>query len=305
MRGQLYIDEQDVCAGYGVFLAEECYTDLLAFAPLKGVESNNWQEEDGEELDLESPVLAAREVTLKFAFAGLQARLGAFIEMLSRKAYHRFEFREIGRTHELRLVSQPDLTLARRLGLFSLQFANDFPLKREIPEAPQSGVSPQGYDLDERSLAEYGVIVLEGCDAKIEQSPAVKKNLLQDIGSLDGAVYDGEVVTFETKDVCLNCLMRADTLSEFWRNYDALLFDLVQPGERSLYVDKTGVAYPCMYKSCSVSRFYPKGKIWFEFALTFTFTSFRVYAEEFLLAAENRLVTTEDSTNTIDLDYVD
>lgn len=70
--------------------------------------------------------------------------------------------------------------------------------------------------------------------------------------------------------------MLAETLSEFWENYNALLYDLSRPGERILSVDSTGREYPCYYKSCSASNFVPNGKIWFQFSLVLVFTSFRV-----------------------------
>ena len=96
--------------------------------------------------------------------------------------------------------------------------------------------------------------------------------------------------------------MRAKNLTEFWRNYNALLFDLVRPGERSLYADSTGYEYPCYYKSCSVTEFYPTGKIWFKFDLTLVFTSFRIEDDEYLLASESgEWIMTEDGEFAIDL----
>ena len=48
---------------------------------------------------------------------------------------------------------------------------------------------------------------------------------------------------------------------EFWRNYNALLYDLTRPDERLLFVEYTGYEYPCYYKSCSsVSSYSHMGK---------------------------------------------
>lgn len=287
MIENLYIDSRDVYALYGVFTAQGAYDDLLCYASLKGVAVNDWQEEDGEEPDLSAPVLDSREVAVKFGVHGSNYALGAFVDMFSDGAYHTFDFRDLGRSYKLRLVSQPNLELAYQLGFVTLRFADDFPLDGYAYKAPNSDVIPmQGYEIDGIDFSRYGVRILQGSVTEIEKSPSVKKNLLRDISVQSGVIYDGHKVTFETKDVKLNCLMCADSLSEFWQNYDALLFDLTREGERGLYVDTAGENYPCFYKSCSVSEFYPTGKIWFKFDLTLVFTSFRVGADEYILASE-------------------
>jgi hypothetical protein len=296
MTGNFYIDNLDVYTLYSIFVTEGSYENLIAFPPLKPVESNEWPEEDGEEFDLSAPVLDTRELSVNFACLGGNERFEGFIELLSDGAYHNFNFVEIGKTYRLRLVSQPDMSQVFTLGVFSLRFADDFPLSGYSYLAPQSNIVPkQGYELDGRDFSEYGVYVLQGSKTEIQKSPVVKKNLLQNINNRSGAVYDGEFVTFQTKEVKLECLMRASTMSEFWRNCNALLFDLARPEERILYVDSIWYEYPCFYKNCSVSDFVPLGKIWFRFSLVLVFTSFRVDGEEFLLASEDgKLIITED-----------
>lgn len=289
MRLKLYIDNQDAYLQYGVLVTANAYKELVTYAPLKSVVSNNWQEEDGEEFDLTAPVLDSRELSIEFAIHDSEQGLGALIELLSTKAYHTFEFREINRTYTLRLIAQPTLALVHRLGLVTLRFADDFPLRGYEYKAPSSSVGAvQGCEMDGVDFSAYGVVMLQGCREEIRKSPSVKGNLLRNIHSQSGATYDGEVVSFATKEVKLNCLMRASSLSEFWQNYDALLFNLTRPGERMLYVQQTGGEYPCFYKNSSVEAFVPAGKIWFEFSLTLVFTSFRVGTEESAAAHELR-----------------
>jgi hypothetical protein len=304
MTGNLYIDGKDIYTPYRILVAASGYGDLAAFPALKTVDSNDWAEEDGAEFDLSAPKLDTREVSVAFAFHGNEAAFGNFMEVLSDGAYHDFYFTEIGRTYRLRLVSQQSMSQVQTLGKFSLRFADDFPLSGYAYTVPQSSITiPQrGYELDGRDLSEYGVCVLRGNYAEIHKSPAVKTALLQNMKSRAGAVYDGEAVFFQTKEVRLECLMRAATLTEFWRNHDALLYDLSRPDERILYVDSTGSEYPCYYKSCSVSGFVPNGKIWFQFSLVLVFTSFRVDGDEFLLTAEDgALVITEQDDYAINL----
>lgn len=303
MTGTLYIDGKDAYVNYGVFITSGGYKELSCFPPLKAVSSIDWGEEDGVEPDLTDTKLDTKEVAITFA-AHRAMLVGAFFDLISDRAYHTFDFREMERVYRLRLTTESTLNAKQHLQSFTLRFANDFPLSDGYSyQQPQSGlVAQSGYELDGRSLAEYGVLILQGSDAEIQKSPAVKLNLLHNVSSRHGATYDGEVVKFKSKEVKLSCLMRAKNLTEFWRNYNALLFDLVRPGERSLYVDSTGYEYPCYYKSCSVTEFYPTGKIWFKFDLTLVFTSFRIEDDEYLLASESgEWIMTEDGEFAIDL----
>ena len=303
MSGRFYIDGKDAFTEYGIYVQEGGYKELVAFPPLKAVTSNDWQEEDGIEPDLSEPTLNTKEFSLKIVLSGMDYRWGGFIERLSDKAYHTFDFREIGRTYRLRLVSNPNTDLATHLGFITIKLADDFPLDGYTYKEPESTVPGSDYyELDGKPFSVYGVHVLEGTLNEIEKSPNVKTSLLRNINKLNGALYDGEKVTYKAKDVKINCLMKAASLTELWRNYNALLYDLVRPEQRLLYSDETGHEYPCHYKSCSVSEFYASDKIWLKFTVTVCFISFRLEDEEFVLATETRdLVVTEDGEFAIDL----
>lgn len=306
MLGKLYIDGRDAYREWGVFVTQGAYKELACFPPAKAVESADWSDQDGVEVDLSDPKLNSKEVSITFAVHG-KMLVGAFFDLISDGAYHTFDFREIGRTYKLRLVSEASLDVRQGLRTFSLSFADDFPLQGYTYLAPRSELVPvQGFEIDGVDLAQYGVWVLKGSEQEILKAPAVKENLLQNIGSMDGAIYDGGVVYFKSKQVKLSCLMRASSIEEFWRNYDALLFDLVRPEERSLYVDWTGYEYPCYYKSCSVQEFLPTGRVWFRFDLELVFTSFRVEGDEYLLASEvGEWIMAQDGEFAIDLNKLD
>lgn len=303
MNGTFYIDGIDVYLNYGIFITSGGYKDLACFPPMKSVSTIDWAEEDGIDADLSDPKLDTREVAITFA-AHRPMSVGAFLGKISDKAYHLFDLREMGRVYKLRLITESSLDSKHYLQTFTLKFANDFPLPDDYTYIlPQSTLIAQsGYEIDGRPLAEYGVYVLQGSDAEILKLPSVKSNLLQNVKTQNGATYDGEVVKFQSKEVKLSCLMLAKTTSEFWRNYNAMLFDLVRPGERTLFVDNTGNHYTCYYKSCRVSEFFPTDKIWFKFELTLVFTAFGVTDDEYLLASEaGEWIITEDGEFAIDL----
>lgn len=268
MTGTLYIDGTDAYTAYGVYVVEGGWNELLSWPALKEVETNDWQEEDGIEADLSAPVLNTRDLTMRFAIADMSLYDG-FLAKLADRAYHVFNCVAIGRSFTLRLVSYSSLEIAEKLGLLAVRFADDFPLLNYTYQAPvETGVPDSGYAIDEVSLADYGVRVLQGSLEEVRCGSEVKPAMLRNIKTQQGAIYDsGAPVHFKAKDVRLACLLRAGSLTTMWRNYLALLHDLTQPGERMLYVDALGVSYSCMYKGCSVRSFAPASEVWLTFDL--------------------------------------
>nr|DAD63654.1 MAG TPA: hypothetical protein [Caudoviricetes sp.] len=276
MTGRLYIDGKDVYTEYGVYVVKGGWNELIAYPSLKPIDSNDWQEMDGIEADLSAPVLDTREIQLKVAFTGFDSRFFALIRHLSDGAYHTFDCRHIERTYRLRLVSHPNLSVAQALGAVTMKFADDFQLSGYTYKKPASNVAAyDDYTFDGVKFTDYGVRVLKGTLDEVKKMPTVKTNLLRNISTQMGALYDGKNVTYKSKDVKINCLMRADTLEELWRNYDALLYNLILPNTHNLWVRELNKEFPFYYKSCQVTEFYPTDKIWLQFTLTVTFTTFR------------------------------
>lgn len=304
ITGRLYIDGYDAYTQYGVYVVNGGWNDLVAFPPLKTVPSNDWQEEDGIEVDLSNPVLNTIEIQLKVALSGQYSYFADLIQHLSDGAYHTFECAYIGRTYRLRLVSQLNMSIVQTLETATLKLANDFPLDGYKYKAPSSSIiSAEDYKFDGCKFSDYGVRVLKGTLAEVKKTPTVKTNLLRNLPHLSGAIYDSEQITFKTKDVKIFCLMRAESLNELWQNYDALLFDLIRPYEHLLWVDELKQEFPFYYKSCQVTEFFPVDKIWLKFTLTVTFIrSFRLDENERVLATENEIVVfTQDNVNAIDM----
>ena len=304
MKGRLYIDGKDIYSEYGVYVVKGGWNELIAYPPLKSVESNDWQEMDGIEADLSSPMLDTREIQLKVAFTGLDSRFFALIRHLSDGAYHTFDCRHIERTYRLRLVAQPNLAVAHALGTTTLKLADDFPLHDYTYKKPASNMAAYNdYTFDGMKFTAYGVRVLKGTLDEVIKMPTVKTNLLRNISTQAGVLYDGKNVSYKSKDVKINCLMRADTLEELWRNYDALLYDLIRPNERKLWVDELGQEFIFYYKSCQVTEFYPTDKIWLQFILTVTFTTWN-YIDTFKMEYDQFEYIENRSNAFIDTGYI-
>lgn len=266
--GELIIDGVDVYGQYGVYVVTGGWNDLVAFPPLKAIDYNDWHEYNGIEPDLSDPKLNSRDVSMKFA--GVNGYSG-FVDLLLGAPKHTFECAAIGRTFKnIRLVQQPSLSLSTELGMFTLKVADDEPMDRteHTRLSPQNTLVPwsPAWGIDSRLLYTYGIRVLAGSLAEAQKAPAVKLNLLRNIKTQTGATYDGHQLRKQSKDIKLSCLMRATSLTQFWRNHDTLLYDLIQPNERNLQTPAG--TFKCYYKSSSVSEFYPDGYPWMKFTLT-------------------------------------
>lgn len=302
MSGKLYVDGYDVYKQFGVYVTGDGLNSLIAFPPLKSVDSNDWHEEDGTEVDLSDPVLNTRDVSITFAISGAFARYGKFVDLLSDGAYHVFQV--YGRSYTLRLVSQGSRETMFHFGRETLKFADDFPFDGYTYNPPISALPVvDDYSIDDLPLTAYGARVLKGSFAEVLKTSAVKPNMLRNIKTKAGVIYDSENVTYKAKDVKLSILMRAETLTELWRNYDALLYDLIRPEERLLTVKDIEQEFPFYYKNCTVSEFYPEDRIWLKFSLTLTFTrDFRIDENGVVLSAEDgSLVVDENGVYLIDL----
>ena len=304
MTGRLFVDGVDVFQEYGVYVISGGWNELVAMPPLKSVESNDWHEEDGEEVDLSAPVLDSRTVTIRFALRYADSHYFGFIQALSDGAYHTFDCRYIGRKFRLRLVGVGSFTTLDVLGEVVLKFADDFPLDGYTYKSPDPALPDNDrFQLDEVNLSEYGVHILQGTLSEVIKTPEVKPNLLRNITTQAGAIYDPLTVTYKAKDVKLSCLMRADSLTQLWRNWDALLYHLSRPNERQFWIDDYERTFPCYYRQCAVSEFYPEDKIWLRFDLTLTLTrDFRMIDDDTVLATQGGIIVfTQDDISAINL----
>lgn len=320
MVGKLFIDGKDAYAEYGVFVEQYGYKALIQMPGFKNVTTTEWEESDGEEADLMNPVLDSKTFGIQFA---LKEVLGAgdLYELLSDKAYHIFQFVELGRSFKLRLIGNPNLSSFIRLGKATLNFADDFPsyvenensdfvpdeynrLLSEKPyeEAPAGWVQ-EGYMLDDIDFSRFGIYVLEGTEDNLNKAPNVRENLSVKSKDIPGLKYDSESVFYRAKDVQLKLFISADRIDEFWRRWNSFFGVLLKPELHRFYKDSTLEEFECYYKSNSVTKFdiSQSGKVWCEFTVTLRFTCVRPDGNEIILATEDGaiVITEEDSSEIV------
>ena len=265
MDSLVYIDGIDALANYGLRLGDGSLASLIQWAELKDVYANDWHEEDGIEPDLTNPVLDTRKCTLSFVGNATTAQVDEFVALWSNGAYHTLTT-TVGFSYRLRLVSNDSLKWENGLCIAKFTFADDFPLDGYTFKRPSSLIAyDSNYIVDNTPLTTYGVNVLAGINSELLKIPEVKENLVRSFDNVPGVAYDSTEVHFKAREVRIPCLMRAATLEEFKANYNALLYNLTQPGIHRLMATTLGKRYTFHYVSQNVRRAYLTGKLWVEF----------------------------------------
>ena len=272
---RLYIGEYDVGSNNYACTAFGGFDELIAFPPLKTPPANDWQEERGFDPDLSAPVLDTREVTLRLS-ATNAGDYENTLQLLDKMPVVEVSAPSIGRSWLLRFIAPTD---SAHSSTFGLKFADDTPMRGYTYQPPNAEKEREWIlstsrrddfvitESPKRSFADYGARVLGDVVDEMERRNEVKTGLLRKFSTKPGAFYDKAAMFCEKgADRQVLLLMRADTLAELWRNYDALLFDLIRPGARR-YKEA-----PFYYSSCRVDKFIPdEPRPWLQFTLSLTF----------------------------------
>jgi len=302
MRGDLLIDNTDVYTTYGVGLQEGSLCDLLSMPSFKSssVYIDNWQEYDGVEVSLSHAVLDVRQVTLTF-YCTMASRIGGFIGMLTTQSSHTVQYVPLGRSYTMRMVSISAIRKVRRLGIFSVTFAEvgtmQFPTVRQSPyPVSVSAVKASGYWLHGIDIARYGVSVLQGTDASVLKPADVKGALERSVSNVAGHIYDTNApVRHTTKEVVLNLLIYAEK-SDFWQRYDTFMSTLAshhsEVGGNIFSVVKYGRDYGFYYKKATAKEVVClNGKIWCKMELSIVLTDWPGTERNLLTETPQNLMT--------------
>ena len=295
--GRLLIDGLDAYLVYGIFVLDENFKAVVQKPSFKKVESTEWKECDGVEVDLTDPTLDSRTLQIEFGMTDLSG-MDRLIMDLSDGAYHTFFFADLQRSYRLRLTQNDSINSYIRLGKVKLTFADDFPevARAEPKSQPYPEVKQRSYMLDDVDFSRCGVWVLDGTDDNIRKAPQVRSALSVNLKTESGVIYDAENVRYKSMDATLKCLVHADSIEDFWRRYDSLFAILMQPDERKFYFAPLDKTFSCYYKSSSVSKFkiFKNGHVWCEFSVVLCFTGDGLIPE--IMYA---LLTTESGENIV------
>lgn len=296
--GKLFVDGRDAMLEYGIFVEKGGYKGVVQMPQFKTIEKIEWEEYDGEEADLTSPVLDAKSVTIPFCITNVRFAEDLFAALCD-KAYHTFVFSDLKREYRLRMTSVGSFSSLLKLGKLQLTFSDDFPPTpiAQPYELGQSGIKQLGYVIDGIDFSQFGSHILKGTDESIRKAPNIRPALNISHKTEAGLVYDEIAVPrFKAKDITVKLLIRCSDIDEFWKRYGSLFAVLTKNESRVLYFPKLDAEYECYYKSCNVQKFEitPSGRVWCEFDVVLCCISSRPRTTYCVLIAEDgSLIITE------------
>lgn len=112
---KLFIDGRDAMLEYGIFVEKGGYKGVVQMPSFKTLDTTEWEEFDGVEVDLLSPVLDTRQFQIQFCITNVRYAED-FFDDLATGAYHNFQFTELGKTYRLRMVSNGSFSSFIKLG---------------------------------------------------------------------------------------------------------------------------------------------------------------------------------------------
>lgn len=300
-QGKLLVDGEDAFLEYGIFVEQYGYKALIQMPSFKKLDSTEWPEFDGEEVDLTAPVLDTKTFNIQFCITNIRYAEDFFND-ISQGAYHTFYFADLKKSYKLRMTSNGTFSSFIKLGKLTLSFADDFPtVPDENPyDFGDTEVAQFGYELDGIDMSQFGSYILKGTDDSLRKTPNVRSNLSVSTQDTAGVSYDSQSVFFKPKDATLKLLINAVDIDEFWKRWNALFSVLMQPEARQFLFGEMDALYDCYYKKNSVTKFeiLNNGHVWCEFSIVLAFTNCRPISQYMLLATEDDdWVITEDEEN--------
>lgn len=84
-QGKLLVDGEDAFLEYGIFVEQYGYKALIQMPSFKKLDSTEWPEFDGEEVDLTAPVLDTKTFNIQFCITNV--RYAEDFSMIYHKAH--------------------------------------------------------------------------------------------------------------------------------------------------------------------------------------------------------------------------
>lgn len=318
MIGSCIIDGIDL-ATYGTFIERGGSDDFLPFPDRREPDQNDWAEHDGLEVDLTDCYFDPKKVRVNYVIVANDAMLFKqylnSIATLHQEPGLRSVFvREFNRTFEMRFVGFPDYT--HRGGLFkpgqksgklTAEYVMDDPLQFFTPAviAPVSQRENLSHiKVNHFDLSEFGIVVQEVYSSALRPH-SLKSMLERNIHGVDGNIIDLVDLDIKSKSaarqITIDCTMLADTLTEFYVNWNALFNNMRVTVPIELQVSQAAKRINCYYvKMTNFRKLAPfKRKVKVSFSLVLQEVTQITLLR--LLATKSGLLIETDDGNLIEL----
>lgn len=221
----------------GMFILRGGSNDFLSFPERREPAQNNWAENDGLEIDFSDCTFNPKKVAVQLYISApteslFNQQLNAFQNLHFQPGYRQIYVEEFQKTFSLRFLGFGEYLhkgglakSGKKSGKLTVEYMMDDPVQifNPTPTLPQGeGAIATHIQLNGVDLSQYGIIVKEVYSTALR--PASPKSTLErSFNHIDGTWADVAIIRkMESKQVTIDCVMSAGTLSEFYNNYNAL-----------------------------------------------------------------------------------
>lgn len=266
MKGSVIINNKDV-ADFGAFILRGGDNDLLTMPERKQPKMTSWYEYDGIDADLTEVFFNERKLKIDFYLSAdnaayYKSRVKGFYDLITGGSITMYS-REFDRSFTFRYLTCPEFEhkgglykAGDKRGKFTVEFSMDDPLQLftdpTILQPRSSYVHTSHVLLNGIDLGAFGIIVNE-CYSSMLKLPAIKKPLTRSFSRRSGLIaFTRKNPTFETREISIQCTMRARSRTEFYYNYEALFNNLAKT--EALQLDSYLGQAKCYYSKMLDSR---------------------------------------------------
>lgn len=305
MYGKLYIDGNDAFATYGIVVCQGGYDRLVEFPKPKKYATTDWHESNGLEIDGNVMRFDGRNIPINFMCKGDETGFERFIETISEKVsektIHEFNFAAISLTCFLRYVSCSNYKQGSKFCTFTVTFAVDEDVFNgyTYSDPTMSKYGDVGNYFNFGHFRQFGLSILGNYKNELIKATNAKEALKLSYENENGIDYDDyDTVTFSQRKSRISFLLQADSWSDLWNRWKALLYNFAYPGKKHLLTIASMPEYlfTVWYDGMNVEQLMSNSKgVMIKFSIDM-FTSYEdEETEKTLLVCENGdIFATED-----------
>lgn len=249
-------------ATLGIFIERGGSDDFLSFPDRRTPDQNDWEEHDGLDVDLSDCFFDAKRVKVNYVIIAenettFKNNLNAFEALHFAPGLRQIFVREFNRTFSLRFVGFPNykhkgglFNPRKKIGKITVEYSMDNPLQLltdavNVPVSNRANLAQ--ITLNSYDLSKFGIVVQDAYSTALRPRSA-KSGLERKMQNLNGVIVDtGVSPKKQSRQIVIECAMLADTINEYFVNYNALFNNLRITTPVQLGITRAGTVLNCYY----------------------------------------------------------
>lgn len=229
------------------------YKGVVQYPPLKKIESNDWAEEHGLEVELSAPKLEKRTFEVSFLLQQ-KDKYHDFVQFLTQTTYRLWHFSKIQKAFRLRVIGFSSYNEFLEKLEIKVKVSDDFSFLNDTYAPPNRNIGTESWRIDGVPFSKYGIFVLQE-SVNIHQEEETKPILEITNRLTNGVKVHTQSLKLKSRKTMIRCFLKAN-VTDFWNDYTLFLHDLTKPEERILSTERK--AYRGCYQSGKVLYFAKK-----------------------------------------------